>query len=259
MRAGIFQSAGGGKTPAERLNQLDLALKGSSLDIVVCPELFMSGYNVGSDLLKLAEPQQGPFSNQIAKLANTHDTAILYGYPERVGKELFNAAACIGINGELLAHHRKLLLPPGFEHEYFQPGNELTLFEYHGMTCAILICYDAEFPEAVRACAEAGAHLIIVPTALVDNWNSVAFQMMPTRAFENGVWLMYANHAGEENGASYLGASCIVAPDGSDVARAGAEQTLIINKLDLTQVARAQNRLTYLNDLIKLRRTLTTI
>ncbi|MGB5708113.1 MAG: carbon-nitrogen hydrolase family protein [Arenicellales bacterium] len=243
-------------TPAKRLDQLDHALKDSSLDLVVCPELFMSGYNIGNALPQLAEEQQGAYATQVAKLAISHKIAIVYGYPEKDGETLFNSAACISANGQLLANHQKILLPPGFERDFFKPGNKLTLFTLRDITCAILICYDAEFPEAIRACAEAGAQLIIVPTALVDNWSSVAFQLMPTRAFENGVWLMYANHAGEENGASYLGASCIVAPDGNDAARAGAEQILIVHELDLEQVLEAQNRLPYLRDVIKLREIL---
>jgi len=71
---------------------------------------------------------------------------------------------------------------------------------------------------------------------------------MPTRAFENGVWLMCANHAGAERGIRYPGASCIVAPDGIDAARAGAAQQIISASIDITGVTAAQNRLPYLKD-----------
>ena len=67
----------------------------------------------------------------------------------------------------------------------------------------------------------AGAHLVVAPTAMGEAWPHVAHKVIPTRAFENGVGLVYANHAGEEAGLNYLGASCIVRPDGHDLARTG--------------------------------------
>ena len=256
MRAGIFQCAGGGLSPLERLDRLRSALHGQALDLVVCAELFMSGYDVGEEVATLAESCKGTFVNEVAAVAQETGCAIVYGYPERDGEQLYNAAACVAADGRLLANHRKLVLPPGFEDSYFTPGEGLTLFDFGGLRCAILICYDAEHPEAVRAAAEAGAEVVIVPTALVEQWSVVAFQVMPARAFENGVWLLYANHAGVENGSRYLGGSCILAPDGRDAARCDGEEALIIASLDRERVVTAQCRLPYLKDVQALRRRL---
>ena len=159
----------------------------------------------------------------------------------------------------MLANHRKTLLPPGFEPRLLHdPGDKPTLFDLDGIRCAILICYEAEYPESVRArAAEAGAqvdHRTDRPGR--GNWPTVAWQMMPTRAFENGVWLLYANHAGTENSSNYLGASCIVAPDGTDGARAGSGEELICADLDMTSVTAMQARLPYLRDVKRLRATL---
>jgi predicted amidohydrolase len=256
MRAGVFQCAGGGLTPDQRLERLAAALDGTELDLVVCPELFMSGYDVGDAIAALAEPRGGPFARQVAELARQTGMAIVYGYPERDGQVIYNSAACIDASGHVVANHRKLVLPPGFETTYFAPGAGLTLFDLAGVRCGLLICYDAEHPETVRAAAEAGAQVVIVPTALVQQWGTVALQLMPTRAFENGVWLLYANHAGSENNSRYLGASCIVAPDGKDAARAGAQEELIVADLDMARVAAMQARLPYLRDVKQLRRAL---
>lgn len=226
------------------------------LDLVVCPELFMSGYNVGNEIAALAEPRGGPYAARIAELARSNGTAIVYGYPERDGELVYNAATCIGADGGAVANHRKLLLPPGFEENVFAPASGLTLFTLEGARCAMLICYDAEYPEALRAAAEAGAEVVIVPTALAENWSTVALQLMPTRAFENGVWLLYANHAGEENGANYFGGSCIVAPDGKDAARAGPQEELIVADVDLSRVSAAQQRLPYVKQVEEMRRRL---
>lgn len=253
MRAGVFQCEGGGLLPQQRIEKLALALAAKPLDLVVCPELFLSGYNVGGELPAFAESQGGPLMTKLAQVARASGTAIVYGYPERLGDQLFNAAACLSADGLLLANHRKLMLPPGFESQYFDPGQGTTLFQLGGLCCGLLVCYDAEFPEAVRALAQAGAQVVIVPTALVKNWSVVSRRVMPTRAFENGVWLIYANHAGQEGDAHYLGESCIAAPDGQDAARAGSAEELISAELTLAAVAAAQKRLPYLAGLADLR------
>ncbi len=253
MRAGIFQCECGGLCPQERFIQLEQAISDQQLDLVVCPELFLSGYAVGDDLRRLAETKEGPFSNKVASLAKQQGTAIIYGYPEQQNGSLFNSAICIDASGHIVSNHRKLLLPPGFESEYFCHGDQLSTFNLGLFKCSMLVCYDVEFPEAVRAAAEAGAQIIIVPTALGDQWGVVAHKLIPTRAFENGVWVLYANHAGVENGVSYLGNSCIVAPDGSDAVRAGITEQLISTEISLEAVTQAQNRLPYLKVVPQLR------
>jgi len=113
---------------------------------------------------------------------------------------------------------------------------------------ALLVCYDVEFPEAVRACAMAGADIVVAPTALKAEWAFVARQLVPTRAFENGVFLLYANYCGRENGFAYLGESCIIGPGGEEIARAGSDEELIAGVLSRAQIAQARGRLPYLRD-----------
>jgi 5-aminopentanamidase len=252
VRVGIFQCAAGGLDQPQRLARLAGHLKGRNLDLVVCPELFMSGYNAGETLPQVAESREGPFSRQVADLATKHETSIVYGYPELADGLIYNSAVCVDADGNILANQRKMLLPPGFESEVFTKGADQALFDLNGIRCAILICYDAEFPENFRAAALAGAQMIIVPTALLEKWQSVSLQMMPTRAFENGVWVIYANHAGEESGMSFLGSSCIVSPDGTDAARAGSAEELLEAEIDLDQIKLARSRLPYLDDVRKL-------
>ena len=259
MKTGIFQCEGGGLEPAERLQRLAQALGhersqgGQPLELVLCSELFASGYNIGDDLFARAEAPDGPFYLRVAELAQQFGTAIVYGYPERSEVGIHNAAAFVGASGEMLANHRKCLnAPGGFEDRYFIPGKAPTLLQYGGIRIALLICYEIEFPEAARAAARAGAQLILAPTALSTEWDVVASRVVPTRAFENGVWVAYANHAGHENGIAYLGGSKIVAPSGEICADAGISETLISCTVDADSVTAAQRRLPYLEDLAKL-------
>jgi len=253
MRVAVFQSCAAGLTPADRLKLLDDRLADVDTGLLVCPELFMSGYAVGHNIREYAEPVDGAFATGIARLAQKHDIAVVYGYPEVSGDLTYNAAQCIDASGQRIANHRKLVLPPGFEADYFATGDGITLFELDGLRIGLVICYDAEFPETVRAVAKAGAQALVVPTATGAQWGVVANRVMPARAFENGIYLLYANHAGKEGGFDYLGASCIIGPDGNDLARATDTEAVISAELNPSHVKVAQSRLPYLQEIQKLR------
>ena len=216
--------------------------------LVVLPELFACGYNIGHGVVDRAEDVHGPTFQAMARLASDSNIAIHYGFSERSGSNLFNAAACVSPQGTLLCHQRKLAIPPGFERTYFSAGQGCRLFEYGGLKIATLICYGAEFPETVRHVASMGADLVLVPTALGAQWSWVAHSMIPTRAYENGIYLAYVNSAGVENGMEFLGASVIAAPDGTEAARAGAEPEILYADLTTPKVKSAQARLPYLQD-----------
>ena len=106
----------------------------------------------------------------------------------------------------------------------------------------MLICYDVEFPEAVRALALAGANLLLIPTALTPEYDAVPGAIVPARALENQVFVAYCNHAGTENGLAYLGGSCIASPDGRKLANAGPAETLLIVDLDPAMIPPARRR-----------------
>lgn len=251
LRLAVVQSPADIETPAQRLDWLAGELQtiaAEKADLVLLPELFACGYNIADDILHRAEPVDGPTFGKIADMAVTHGIAIHYGFAEEHDGLIYNAAMCISSQGEVLCHQRKLAIPPGAERHYFTPGEGCRLFDLQGFRIATLICYDAEFPETFRHVAGLGADLVLVPTALGDQWSWVAHKMIPTRAFENGIFLAYCNHAGTENGMTYLGASVIAAPDGTELARAEKGTATIIGNLDRELVSFAQKRLPYLTD-----------
>jgi predicted amidohydrolase len=251
LRVALFQSPSGSLGVAERLEGLGGAMAQAAAggaELLICPELYMSGYNIGGAIAERAEKADGPFARAAADLARRHRINLIYGFPDIDKQNLYNAAICISAGGETLAVHRKRVLPPGTESDYFSVGHRDMLVEIGGFTVALVICYEAEFPEAVRNAALAGAHLVAAPTALSEIWPDIANRMMPTRALESGIYLAYANHSGEENGLTYLGASCIIGPDGKELARAGTGEELISTDLSVGEVAAARDRLPYLRD-----------
>ena len=251
FRLAVGQSPADLPTPQFRLDWLSKALSAvaaQGADLLVLPELFTTGYNISDQVVARAEPAEGPAAQAITALAKAHGVAIHYGFAEADGDAVFNSAQCFGPDGTRLGGHRKLAIPPGFECEHFTPGKSCKLFTYRGVRIATLICYDAEFPETARHVASLGAELILVPTALGVQWEWVAQRMIPTRAYENGVYLAYANSAGTENGMRFLGQSFIATPDGQELARAGSQPELIYGTLQLEKVSAAQTRLPYLRD-----------
>ncbi len=252
MKVAVFQCDLAGATAQTRLTRLHQVMQQTEASLVLCPELFMSGYHIADRIPELAESRDGPFARRVAEIARATDTAVAYGYPEMTEGRIYNSAVCIGRDGTMIANHRKLVIPPGPEIRYFTAGDRLTLFDLDGIRMALLICYDIEFPEAARAASLAGAEVILAPTALAAQWSVVAERVIPARAFENGAHIVYANHAGIENGLEYAGSSVILDPIGGDQARAGASETVITAVLDIQRVHRARARLPYLKDVAAL-------
>ena len=236
---------------ADRLDWLATILPNVAVakaDLLLLPELFACGYSIGAAIRDRAEPRDGPIAKAIGGLAQEHGVAIHYGYAEAAHGTIYNAAQAFGPDGQTLVHQRKLAIPPGFEREFFAPGKGCALFELNGIRIATLICYDAEFPETVRHVARMGAEVVLVPTALGAAWDWVARTMIPTRAYENGVYLAYANSAGREGDMDFLGASVIAAPDGVKLARAAATPEILVATLTKDRVRAAQSRLPYVNE-----------
>lgn len=251
MRLALFQNdsvAGDTARQLIALTRVSRALQGRA-DLLLTPELFMTGYRLpAAEVKRLAEPADGSFARAVANLARETGIAIAYAFPERAGDRVYNSLQVFGANGTPLALYRKLHLPSDDERESFATGDRIVTFAYLGFTVAPLICYDIEFPESARACAGAGADLIIAPTALRRHWSQIAEMMMPIRALESGAYLAYCNFAGVESDWEYAGLSSISRPDGSVAAKAGTGEEVIVAELDRAKVAEARARLPYLND-----------
>ena len=217
-------------------------------EILVCPELYVTGYNVGKELRSLAQRADGPAFEQAAKIATDNSIALLYGYPERHGESLFNAARLINARGEPVANYRKAHLYGAWETAQFQPGSLLQVVELDGLRLGILICYDVEFPESSRVLAVQGAQVILVPTALDAAWPQFPGRLIPTRALENQLFVVYANRCGTEAGKSYCGRSCVAAPDGSLLATAGDDEELVVADLELDAFAGSRALTPYMTD-----------
>lgn len=224
--------------------------RASGADLLITPEMFLTGYAIGAaEVAHLAEPQGGPALAQVAAIAKSNGIAIILGYPERTADAIFNAATAYDAAGNQIGHYRKTHLFGAVDRAQFSPGQTpATLFEMNGYKIGMLICYDVEFPENVRHLALLGADLVVVPTALMQPYDVVAKTIVPARAFENQIFVAYVNRCGLEAPFDYCGLSCVIAPDGRDLARAGRGQQLILADLDLASMHKSRETNTYLQD-----------
>lgn len=251
MRVALGQTTGfPGNVSANLALMAELAADAAALgaQLLVLPELFLSGYNIGAATSDLAEPLFGPSVKAAADIARANGVAIAYGFPERTREGVYNAAVLVDRHGKVLASYRKSHLWGTMERAAFLPGDAPAVFDFCGLRTAFMICYDLDFPEVARQLALDGAEAIICISATTKPYDVVPRALVPARAYENRVFVLFANRAGSENGLEYVGESCLAAPDGSVLARGDAGPELIIGDVERERFASFQRDHAYRGD-----------
>ncbi|NBO20640.1 MAG: hydrolase [Rhodobacteraceae bacterium] len=186
----------------------------------------------------------------MAAIARAHGIGLVAGLSLRDGADVYNAALFTDGTREVI--HHKIALYGDYERGLFRAGpGDAVIFDHDGITFGLLVCFDVEFPENPRRLARAGAEAILVPTALPQNPDSrfVAQHMVPTRAFENHVFVAYADLCGHDGRFGYAGLSCVAAPDGAILACAGPwGDALLICEIAPQRHARGAGDYNYLSE-----------
>ncbi len=173
------------------------------VEMVVFPELFLPGYNQMETHTCVAQAQGGAWETKLAALAKEHGCGLTIGWAERDGDSIYNSASTFDRTGKKLAHYRKIQLWGTTEKATFAFGDRYSTFILAGIKTALLICYDIEFPQHVRALAEMGVQLVLVPTANPEKFSFVCNTLVPARASENALSIAYANYCGSDNGLTF--------------------------------------------------------
>lgn len=174
-----------------------LVAEGSGADLLVLPELGLTGYDFvdPANLSGLAEPfRDGRTSKLMLSLAREHDLTLVMGYPELAAAGNFNSSLMALPDGTL-HNYRKLHLF-NREKEIFLPGDSApTAHETPAGRVGMMICFDWFFPEVARYLGMLGAEIIAHPSNLVLPWCQ---QAMFARSIENRVFTVTANRIGTE-------------------------------------------------------------
>ncbi len=236
-----------------RLRQIDANIKSmgrvmgehSDADLVIFPELFLSGYTTVRPEELAVEPE-GPEVGRVAELAKDSSTAVIFGAPERFGGGIANSAIYINREGKLAGVYRKTYLF-GSEREAYLPGDELLIVDLAGFKVGIMICFDVEFPEVARALAQAGADLLVAISANMEPFGLDHRVFCMARALENGLPHAYVNQTGPGEEFTFVGGTMAVSADGDLLAEAGSSEEVLAFKLELP--ARSSVRPDYLEHL----------
>lgn len=213
--------------------------------------------------------------NPLFETAKKYKMVLILPFAEKSGIDYYNSAVVADADGTILGKYRKVTLPSVFpssakggtgtyEKLYFKPGNlGFPVFKTKYAKVGIQICYDRKFPEGSRILALEGAEIIFIPTCAAtygdikgrfETWN------LPerARAYENGVFVVVPNKAGEENVDTFwekgvirnnMGKSLVINPSGEVVEMGSPDKwEVVMSKIDLEDVHKAQKKLPFWRD-----------
>ncbi|ASK29188.1 nitrilase [Chryseobacterium sp. T16E-39] len=231
----------------EKLSK-EAAAKGSH--IIAFHECSITGYTFARKLnreqmLEIAEIiPDGKSIQRLQKIASENNITILAGLFEKDEHDnLFKAYVCVDKNG-LVAKYRKL---HPFINPHLRPGEQYCIFEIHGWKFGILICYDNNIIENVRATKLLGAEVIFMPhvtmctpssrpgagfvdpilwenretdpTSLRLEFDGMKgrdwlMKWLPSRAYDNGIYVVFSNPIGMDDDQLKNGCSMVIDPFG---------------------------------------------
>lgn len=231
------------------IEELTRRAKERGADVISFHEMSITAYTFVKDLslddlTELAEEvPNGPSTRELIRIAAKYQMPVLAGLVEKEDGKFYNTYICVTGDG-LAAKFRKI---HPFISKYLSPGNDYVVFDLLGWKCGILICYDNNVVENVRATALLGAELIFAPhvtcctpsampgRGYVDDkyWQNretdpVSLRMefdgpkgrrwlmrwLPARAYDNGVYYVYTNPIGYDGEHLKNGNSMVIDPYG---------------------------------------------
>ncbi|GAA4675075.1 carbon-nitrogen hydrolase family protein [Frondihabitans cladoniiphilus] len=222
--------------------------------LLVCPEMFLTGYAIGpSGVQGLAMELSSDLASEpilaVAAIARESGVAIVCGFPELSGAEVYNAVVFVDGSGRVVSTYRKTHLFGELDRSQFTASRAPSVvFDWEGWKVALLVCYDVEFPETVRRASLDGADLVLVPTANMVEYDVVPDLLVPARAVENQVFVAYANYCGAEGSLTYGGRSLVAGPTGAVLASAGRGEELLFARLSRGALATSRAASPYLAD-----------
>lgn len=212
-------------------------------NLIVFPELADVGYDLPLAAHHASDWQSEPIA-RLRDAAQKQGVAVVAGLSERDEDGVYNSAAAIDSDGDLVGRYRKLHLfspPPADEPRFFARGNARCTLDLNGWRCRVAICYDLRFPESFRDLAGDPADLLVVcsawPAVRAPHWRT----LLAARAIENQAYVVAANRVGTDAGLTFAGGSLILSPTGDVLAEADDHsQTLIHANVSRTTLRQAR-------------------
>lgn len=253
--AQISSEAGNKKKNLEIMRKNVVRAKRESAQLIIFPELSLTGYVVRDQIYELAERIPGPSTRVVEKLSKDYELHIIFGMPEiceDTQATLYNCAVLVGPHG-LIGKYHKMYLPTHSvfeEKRYFRPGYQVAVYNTELGKIGLVVCYDIYFPEITRLARLKGAQLIVCISASPGIRRTFFETLTAARAIENTVFLAYVNRAGIEDGLQFWGGSRLIGPGGNTIVEAKYdEEDFVIAELDYADARSVETFLPTLRDL----------
>jgi predicted amidohydrolase len=216
-------------------------------DLVVFPELSVTGHNASAEVTRVAEPYDGPIFAAIAAASREADIVVGYGFCELYRGTHYNAYAVVGPHG-LVGLQRKV--HASYDEIYrFRQAYEWSVLDLGVCRAGIAICHDSDFVESWRVLALLGAEVVLLPHAnrtLPAEDGGLAFdgrereasseallraqglqlaeRPWPPRlhdmlARDNAVFAVFCDQVGFDGHSTHVGGAYVLTPDGAMLAR----------------------------------------
>lgn len=205
----------------EKMTRFVLEAAQQGAELIVFPELALTGYHCGDRFFEVAETLPGATTDYFTQLARQHSIHIIWGMVEKtLPGILYNAAALVGPEGYIGGWRKNTL--PGHatdnggagafpDRRYFSHGGELEVYNTAIGRIGALICYDIFFPELARLLTLKGADVIVGISGSPAFEKDIFEPIVKARAMENTVDFIYTNLVGQEGETTYWGGGCIIA------------------------------------------------
>ncbi len=283
LRVAVVQMASAAGNKAANWRKIEAFAEQAAVQgvkLVIFPECCITGYWFMRNLTRpqladLAEPiPEGPSSRRLAALAERYDLTIGVGLLETSGQGFHNSYIVARPDGRTYCH-RKL---QAFEHPLIISGDAYTVFDTpQGWRAGVLICYDNNVNENVRIAALMGAEIILAPHQtggcrtknphlmgaidrrlwenrhvdpaaierefLGDKGRGWLMRWLPSRAHDNGVFLLFANGVGVDDDEIRTGNAMVIDPYGRILAETWqADDAMVVCDLDRALLEHATGR-----------------
>ena len=250
-----FEHKGGDKEyNLQTIEQLSAKAAAEGANVISFHECSITGYSFAiqfsrEQMLDLAEfVPDGPAIRKLIEIAGRHNIAILAGLFEKDEEDkIYKTQVCVDKNGLIAKYHK---LHP-FINKHITVGDKYVVFDLYGWKCGILICYDNNIVENVRATALLGAEIIFMPhvtmctpstrpgagfvdpklwenreadpTSLRQEFDGPKgrewlMKWLPSRAYDNAIYAVFSNSIGMDGDQLKNGCSMIIDPYGDIIA-----------------------------------------
>lgn len=231
---------------SKNLALMEKEIKAAKSDLVIFPELFLTGYGIKDNLYIEAEAIDGPSVRALVSVCKKQKKAVIFGMPRADGKvrgNIYNSAVMILPDGSVHSYDKWFLanFGPFEEKEFFAPGRSLPVIQTPWGRFGLIICFDAFLPEITKAYALAGADCVVCISAAPSTSRPFFEKVLPARAIESTVFMIYCNVVGTDNNMVFWGGARVIGPNGQDIAVSEAlKKGNLTAEIELGEVASAR-------------------